>query len=110
MYPEKCDLSSDGALLLYFVHQGSKLQTSYTDAWTAVSRAPWMEALGLWPQGTTYGGGGRFLSNRHIIIRSSNAIPHENHPAKGLKVDLGAAEQHTSSGEVEGATVGRSAS
>jgi hypothetical protein len=53
MYSEKCDLSPDGTLLLYFVLRGSMLQTSYTHAWTAVSRAPWMEALGLWPQGMT---------------------------------------------------------
>ena len=104
MYPEKCDLSPDGTLLLYFVLQGSKLQTSYTHAWTAVSLVPWMEALGLWPQGTTYGGGGRFLSNRRVVIRSNNAVPHEDHPGKGLTVGLEAAEQHTSSHEVEGAT------
>jgi len=63
-----------------------------------------MDALGLWPQGTTCGGEGRFLSNRHIVIRSSDAVPHEDHPGKGLTVDIGAAEQHTSSREVEGAT------
>jgi hypothetical protein len=104
IYPEKCDLSPDGTLLLYFVLQGSKLRTSYSHAWTAVSRSPWMDALGLWPQGTTYGGGGRFLSNRHIVIRSDSAIPHEDHPGTGLNVDLGAAEIHTSSHEIEGAT------
>jgi hypothetical protein len=104
IYPEKCDLSPDGTLLLYFVLQGSKLRTSYSHAWTAVSRSPWMDALGLWPQGTTYGGGGRFLSNRHIVIRSDNAIPHEDHPGTGLNVKLGAAEKHTSSHEIEGAT------
>jgi hypothetical protein len=105
MYPEKCDLSPDGTLLLYFVLQGSKFNSSYTHAWTAVSRVPWMEALGLWPQGTTYGGGGRFRSNRHFAIRSNDTIPHENHCGKGLTVELGwSAEQHTSSDEVEGAT------
>jgi len=105
MYPEKCDLSPDGTLLLYFVLQGSKLRTSYSDTWTAVSRAPWMDALGLWPQGGTYGGGGRFLTNRHIVIRNNNVIPHDDHPGKGLTVELGwSAEKHTSSGEVEGAS------
>jgi len=104
MYPEKCDLSPDGELLLYFVLQGSKAQTSYSHAWTAVSRAPWMHALGLWPQGTTYGGGGRFLSNRHVVIRSNSAIAHEDHPCKGLQVETGTIELHTSSREVEGAT------
>lgn len=105
MYPEKCDLSPDGVLLLYFVLQGSKLLTSYSHAWTAVSRAPWMHAFGLWPQETTYGGGGRFLSNRHIVIRSNDVIPHEDHPGKGLTVEMGwSAEEHKPSLEVEGAT------
>ena len=63
LYPEKCDLSPDGTLLLYFVHQGSRLGTAYSDAYTAVSRAPWLSALTLWPQHTTYGGGGRFAGD-----------------------------------------------
>jgi hypothetical protein len=104
MYPEKCDLSPDGSLLLYFVLQGNKSQTSYSHAWTAVSRAPWMTALGLWPQGTTYGGGGRFVANRHIVIRAGDAAPHADHPGKGLRVDLGNPETHASSNEVEGAS------
>lgn len=104
MYPEKCDLSPDGELLLYFVLQGSKLRTSYSHAWTAVSRAPWLEALGLWPQGTTYGGGGRFLSDRQLIIRNGNVVPHEDHPAKGLRVAPGNPALNTSTSEVEGAT------
>jgi len=104
MYPEKCDLSPDGSLLLYFVLQGNKFKTSYSHAWTAVSRAPWLTALGLWPQGTTYGGGGRFVTNRHILIRAGDASPHPDHPGKGLRVDLGNPEPHASSGEVKGAT------
>src|SRR5574341_590542 len=57
IYPEKCDVSPDGALMVYLVHQGRKVATSYTHAWTGVSRIPWLTALGLWPWGTTYGGG-----------------------------------------------------
>jgi hypothetical protein len=51
IFPEKCDLSPDGELLLYSVHQGSRVQATYTDAWTAISRTPWLTAIGLWPQG-----------------------------------------------------------
>jgi hypothetical protein len=104
MYPERSDLSPDGTLLLYFALQGSRLQTSYTHAWTAVSRAPWIEALGLWPQGMTYGGGGRFVSNRHVVLRANNASPHEGHPGIGLEVELGNPPAHASSGEIDGAT------
>jgi|SRR5215471_5384953 len=104
MYPEKCDLSPDGALFLYFVLRGSKSRTSYSHAWTAISRAPWLTALGLWPQGTTYGGGGRFVTNRHVVIRATDTTPHPDHPGRGLRVDLGNPEVHASSGEVTGAT------
>jgi hypothetical protein len=103
IYPEKCDLSPDGRLLLYFVHQGNKLGTEYSDAWTAVSRSPWLTALGLWPQGTTYGGGGRFASDRHVILRAASSTPHPDHPARGLRVDLGNPPLHAPTQEVEGA-------
>ncbi len=94
IYPEKCDLSPDGILLLTFIHQGHKVRTSYTDSWNAVSRSPWLEALGLWPQGTTYGGGGRFIDNRSIVIRNCPLKTHADHPGIGLQVSFGDAELH----------------
>lgn len=102
IYPEKCDLSPDGELLLYFVHQGRRARTSYTDAWTAISRSPWLTAIGLWTHGTTYGGGGRFTDDRSIVIRGC-ANAHPDHPGAGIAVAIGNAPCHASSGEVEGA-------
>jgi hypothetical protein len=101
IYPEKCDLSPDGELLLYFVHQGSRFRTSYTDAWTAISRTPWLTAIGLWPQGTTYGGGGRFTGNRSAIIRGYGSA-HSDHPGTGMSIDFGDVPHHVSCTEVEG--------
>jgi len=92
IYPEKCDLSPNGELLLCFIHQIRKIGTSYSDAWSAVSRSPWLEAIGLWPQGTTYGGGGRFIDNRTLMLRHYPIEAHPKHPGKGLKVDF--PEQH----------------
>jgi len=103
IYPEKCDLSADGKLLLSFVHQGRKVGTTYSDSWTAISRSPWLVALGLWPQGTTYGGGGRFIGDRHVILRTYEQAPHREHPARGLKVEFGNAPAHGSTKEVAGA-------
>jgi hypothetical protein len=104
IYPEKCDLSPDGALLLYFVHQGRKFGTSYTDAWTGVSRPPWLTALALWPWGTTYGGGGRFVGNRHVVLRAGWACtPHPAYPGKGLVVEFGDSAYRESTNEVDGA-------
>ena len=66
IYEEKCDVSPDGRLLLFFVHQGSRAGTQFTHAWTAISRVPWLQALVVWPQATTYSGGGRFIDNRSL--------------------------------------------
>ncbi|MEZ0224257.1 MAG: hypothetical protein ACAH83_06885 [Alphaproteobacteria bacterium] len=92
IYPERCDLSPDGELLLYFIHQGRKLRTDYTDSWNAISRSPWLAALGLWPQGTTYGGGGRFSDNRSAVLRFYPVEPHPDHPGTGLNISFLAAD------------------
>ncbi len=104
IYEEKCDLSPDGKLFVYAAHQGSRGRTSYTSSWTAVSRPPWLHALALWPMGTTYGGGGRFVDDRHLMTRGTSRL-HPDHPPGGLdagKLGLvaGEAESQRSSGEV----------
>jgi len=70
IYEEKCDISPDGRLLIYSVYQGSRFGTEFTDSWTAISRVPWLKALVVWPQGTTYGGGGRFIDNWTVASES----------------------------------------
>jgi hypothetical protein len=40
----------------------------YTYAWTAVSRAPWLTALALWPKGDCWWGGGLFTSDRALWL------------------------------------------
>jgi hypothetical protein len=106
-------LSPDGELLLYFIHQGRKLKTDYKDSWNAISRSPWLHALGLWSQGTTYGGGGRFTDGRSAILRFYPVEPHPNHLGLGLNVSfvatdtsfarkLDRAPLHKSTQEIEG--------
>lgn len=102
IYEEKCDLSPDGELFVYAVHQGRRLRTDYTDSWTAVSRPPWLHALALWPMGTTYGGGGRFVDRRRLVLRGVSA-PHPEHLPNGLQIENGAPELRSSTNEVEGA-------
>jgi len=103
IYAERCDLSPDGKLLLYFCH-GGRLRPGYTDSWTAVSRLPWLHALALWPWGTTYGGGGRFVGDRELVLRIAMAVEtHPEHPAAGLHVSIlkrgDRLEVHRSTGE-----------
>ncbi len=102
IYEEKCDVSPDGALLIYFVHQGSRGATEFTDSWTALSRVPWLHALAVWPQGTTWWGGGRFVDNRKVALRGSSK-PHSEYPLRGIQMAQGPTDLHQSSGEVAGA-------
>ena len=103
VYAERCDLSPDGELLLTFCH-GGRIRPGYTDSWTAVSRLPWLHALALWPAGTTYGGGGRFVGRRQLVLRNGCCDrPHPDHLPHGLEIVDGTAEIHRSLGAVEGA-------
>ena len=86
IYEDRCDLSPDGALFLYFALKGSHWQTSYKGTWTALSRPPWLNALTLWPWGSTWGGGGRFVDNRTIMLRGRGFHAHSEHPLVGLQV------------------------
>jgi hypothetical protein len=103
IYEERCDLSPDGELFVYFALQGSRWRTAYQGAWTAVSRAPWLHALGLWPEGSTWGGGGRFVGDRELVLRSGALKVHPDHPARGLKLVQGECPRHASDGAIEGA-------
>ncbi|MFZ6722800.1 hypothetical protein [Undibacterium sp. Ji49W] len=104
IYPERCDLSPDGELLVYFVHNGRRSRTSYTSAWTGVSRLPWLYALGLWPQGDTWGGGGNFKTNRKISLSAAKGTPpHPEHIPHGLEVVYEGSIRKASSNEVAGA-------
>jgi hypothetical protein len=103
IYEDRCDVSPDGELFVYFCH-GGRSRAEYTDSWTAVSRLPWLSALALWPSGTTYGGGGRFVGNRKLILRNGkHDAPHPDHLPHGLDWIDGAVDRRVSSGEVEAA-------
>jgi hypothetical protein len=101
IYEDRCDVSPDGELFLYFALQGSRWKTSYRGSWTAVSRPPWLHALTLWPQGDTWGGGGRFVSNRKVELQGSRLVTHPDHPVVGLEAAAGAAGRQRSQENVE---------
>lgn len=90
IYEERCDLSPDGQVFLYFALQGSRWRTSYKGSWTAVSRPPWLQALALWPQGDTWGGGGRFVGKRKVALWTGMpSVTHSDHPLVGLEAVSG---------------------
>ncbi len=100
LYEERCDLSPDGELFLYFALQGTRWRTSYKGSWTAVSRPPWLHALGLWPQGDTWGGGGRFVGTRKVALWTNDLRPHPDHPGTGLEVSSGSRSPFDASSEL----------
>jgi len=62
IYEHRCDLSPDGKWFLYFVLNG-KWNTETEGAFTAISMAPYLKAVTLFPEGSTWFGGGLFTSN-----------------------------------------------
>lgn len=101
IYEDRCDLSPNGSLFLYFVFKGSSSDPKFTDAWTAVSRLPWLSALTLWPQGGTWGGGGRFIDNGTICLRGVLDPPHADFPLRGLRVIEADTPLHSKTDDVE---------
>ena len=92
IYEKRSDLSPDGELLVYFASKFTHRtveNAEYTHAWTAVSRAPWLTALALWPKGDCWWGGGLFTDNRSLRLnhRPHEATPHRDHQPDGLTVE-----------------------
>jgi len=91
IYEERCDLSPDGRLLIYFASKFSRRtieDREYTYAWTAISKPPWLTALALWPKGDCWHGGGLFETNRRLWLnhRPAAAKPHPDHLPRRLEV------------------------
>lgn len=59
IFPQKCDLSTDGRWLAYSAHKhGAGWEAG--SIYEAISRLPWLTALAAWEAGSTYGRGFRF--------------------------------------------------
>lgn len=68
IYEEKCDLSPDGKLFVYSAFKPMQIGERSAQAWTAISRPPYVTPLAIWPQASTYEGGGRFYGNRRLAL------------------------------------------
>ncbi len=89
IYEDKCGLSPDGKLLVYFAKKGgnSYKNPDYGDSWTAISKPPYFTALALWPVYGMWRGGGLFRSNELVYLNHHPAQqPHPDHQPKGLEI------------------------
>jgi hypothetical protein len=88
LYPEKCDLSPNGKLLIYFCGKWKprNIDAGYGETWTAVSRPPYLTALTLWPIGHTGGGSGVFIDDQTVSVGASSPRHHPDHPLGPLKL------------------------
>ncbi len=69
IFPERSHLSADGELLVYFAMRGKKTNgQSDPSTWTAVATPPWLKAHLFFPNGSTWGGGGMFLTDRRLLV------------------------------------------
>lgn len=74
LYNERCDISPNGRLFVYFA---GKFKTEL-GTFTAVCRPPNFTALALWPEGSTWGGGGFFESDRRLVMNYARVIEELN--------------------------------
>ncbi|HEY5914124.1 MAG TPA: hypothetical protein VJA21_26345, partial [Verrucomicrobiae bacterium] len=90
IYAEKCGLSPDGRLFVYFGYQWKpRYIPEGVFAFTAVSRIPSFQPVALWPAGSFWGGGGRFLTNCTVSLNyGKGALPeaHSLFREHGLQV------------------------
>ena len=82
IYERRADLSPDGRFMIYFAMNG-RWSSKSRGSWTAVSRAPWLNAVVLWGKGDCWNGGGLFTSNTrywlngdcgHFLMRDSAEV------------------------------------
>jgi hypothetical protein len=81
IYEDKCGLSPDGRLFVYFGYQWKpRYIPEGVFAFTAVSRPPNFKPIALWPAGDTWGGGGCFLENRRLSLNYGEGAMPDVHP------------------------------
>ena len=73
LYTDRCAISPDGRHFLYFVLDG-KWNSDAEGAYTVLCRPPFFTALSLFPEGSTWGGGGRFLDAVHYVADGDHDI------------------------------------
>ncbi len=82
IYERRSDLSPDGKHLIYFAMNG-QWESESKGSWTAISQAPYLKAIGFFPKGDGWHGGGLWtgkatywLNNGygHTIVRDTTIV------------------------------------
>lgn len=83
IYGERCGLSPNGKLFVYFAMKYGRVdkELGYEQTFTAVSKPPFLTALALWPEGSTWGGGGHFVDDG--TLRLAYGANGTDHPGTG---------------------------
>ena len=92
IYERRCDLSPDGRHLLYFAMSGH-WEGESKGSWTAISRAPFLKAIAMFPKGDGWNGGGLWTSptrywlneggiSKHSVLRNTSEVSRDTiyHP------------------------------
>ena len=93
IYERRSDLSPDGKYLIYFALNGH-WDSESKGSWTAVSRAPYLRAIAMFPKGDGWHGGGLWTGERRYwlndgwgherlratkeVQRDTKFVPHED--------------------------------
>ena len=81
IYADKCGLSPDGQLFVYFGYQWApRYVPEGFFAFTAVSRPPMFKPMALWPADSTWGGGGCFADNGRLSLNYGEGAMPDAHP------------------------------
>jgi hypothetical protein len=96
LYPDRCDLSPDGTLLLFYLGGGFG---RYFEVFGGVSSAPWLHPHTSWGEHGTWGRGSRFvdedegsgadeprtlqLGRKHVVIRAKHNTAFDNELRRG---------------------------
>jgi hypothetical protein len=85
IYERRCDLSPDGKHFIYFVYKG---KSSVGDSFTAISKTPYLKAIGLWQNGSAWNGGGLFISDHTFWLNRFYICHIEHLSPKGFKQQI----------------------
>jgi hypothetical protein len=86
IYERRCDLSPDGKHFIYFAMNGN-WSSEVKGSWTAISRAPYLKAIGLWANGSGWNGGGLFMNDSSFWLNSFAFGHDEQQAPKTLRED-----------------------